>query len=261
MTSRRPRALAASCLLVLSAVAHAWTLRVDDAGGPADLGDAVAAAEQRWLDAGADVAAVERTVLVRYETEERLGPDAIALVVTGGAPGVDLEVWVRADGVAAAERDDALTIALGIALGGTPGSGVLDPRLVAEPRVPDADDVAALATGRGVPGDVTGDGRVGFDDLVALVESWGRRGVNLAADLDGDGVVDENDLEVLREHYRFAPLPSERTPPPSDEDSSTSTDDLPDDAISDETTHDEPPDSGDQAPPDEEAPSDEDADD
>lgn len=251
MTARTQRALVASCLLICSALAHAWTLRVDDAGGPADLTDAVAAAEQRWLEAGADVAAVERTVLVRYETE-LLGPDAVALVVTGGAPGVDLEIWVRAVGVTAAERDDALTITLGIALGGVPGSGLLDPRLAPEPRVPLAADVAALTSARGVPGDVTGDGRVGFDDLVALAESWGRRGVNLAADLDGDGVVDEDDLEVLREHYRFAPLPSERPASPADETPG------PAETTLDEPAGDDPPAPLEEPLDDEDAPSDED---
>lgn len=218
IAARSALVLATGWLLAIATSAHAWTLRVDDAGGPADLETAATAAEQRWRDAGADVDGVARTVLVRYETEERMGPDAIMLVVTGGGPGVDLEIWMRAEDVPASERDDALTIAIGIALGGTPGSGLLDPRLTDEPRVPGVDDVAALALGRDVAGDVTGDGRVGFDDLVALAEAWGRRGVNLPADLDGDGVVDEDDLRVLREHYRFAPLPSERTAPAADPD-------------------------------------------
>lgn len=221
MTPRAPLVVAVSYLLMLGALAHAWTLRVDDADGPADLAATVAAAEQRWVEAGVEFAAVERTVLVRYAAEDRMGPDAIALVVTGGTPGVDMEIWLRAEGPTTAQRADALTIALGIALGGTPGSGVLDPRLGDEPRLPSAEDVAGLVPAREVPGDVTGDGRVGFDDLLALAESWGRRGVNLPADLDGDGVVDGNDLERLREHYRFAPLPSERDAPRADEDATS----------------------------------------
>ena len=196
-----------------SSVAQAWTLRVDDAGGPAGLAERVEAAEQRWRDAGADLTVVDRSVVIRYESPEAMGPDALTLVVTGGPPGVDLEVWVRADEESAARLDDALVVAIGIALGGTPGIGVLDPRLGSEPRVPTADDVAALAPGRGLPGDVTGDGVVGFADLLALAEAWGRRGVNLPADLDGDGTVGDADLEILRANYGFAPLPSERTVP------------------------------------------------
>ncbi|TVR93452.1 MAG: hypothetical protein EA416_05070 [Trueperaceae bacterium] len=236
--TRRTAVVVLVLALACTSVAQAWTLRVDDAGGPADLADRVTAAEQRWRDAGADFGAIERSILVRYESVETMGPDALTLVVTGGPPGVDLEVWVRADAGSDAALDDALVVAIGIALGGTPGVGVLDPRLGSDPRVPSADDVAALAPGRSLPGDVTGDGAVGFEDLLALAEAWGRRGVNLAADLAGDGTVGDADLEILREHYGFAPLPSERTAPtpeapepeaPLDGDEDDATDDGDDD--------------------------------
>ena len=194
--------------LTAFASAAAWELRVDDSGGPADLADRVDVALAAWRAAGAAIDEVERTVLVRYASADLLGPDALTLVVTGGPPGVDLEVLVRPD--AGATLDDALVVALGIALGGRPGVGVLAPRLLPdEPRLPSADDVTALAPGRGLPGDVTGDGRVGFADLLALAEAWGRRGINVPADLDGDGVVGEGDLERLREHYQFSPLGDE----------------------------------------------------
>jgi len=241
------RGAVAVALLVAFAcasAAQAWTLRVDDAGGPAGLAERVTAAERRWSDAGADIAAVERSVLVRYASADAMGPDALTLVVTGGPPGVDLEVWVRSDTEADARLDDALVVAIGIALGGTPGVGVLDPRLGSDPRVPGADDVAALAPGRSLPGDVTGDGAVGFADLLAIAEAWGRRGVNLPADLDGDGTVDGADLEILRANYGFAPLPSERTavaPTPPEQDDAT--DDEHDDEHDDETT----PEEGDDA--------------
>ena len=212
--TRSTTVVALLIVLACTSVSRAWTLRVDDAGGPAGLAERVAAAEQRWRDAGADLAAVDRSIVVRYEGAETMGPDALTLVVTGGPPGVDLEVWVRSDADTDALLDDALVVAIGIALGGTPGVGVLDPRLGTDPRVPSADDVAALAPGRGLPGDVTGDGTVGFADLLALAEAWGRRGVNLPADLDGDGTVGDADLEILRANYGFAPLPSERAAAP-----------------------------------------------
>ena len=186
----------------------AWELRIDDSAGPADLGERVDAAVAAWSAVGIDIEAVERTVLVRYASAELLGPDALSLVVTGGPPGVDLEVLVRAD--AGDRLDDALVVALGIALGGSPGVGILDPRLKPdEARVPSDDDATAVAPALRVTGDITGDGRVGFDDLLALAESWGRRGVNLPADLDRDGVVDDADLTLLRERYRFAALGDE----------------------------------------------------
>ena len=197
--------LPAITALLLIGSASAWEVRVEDEAGPADLGARVDAAVDAWRAAGADVDGVDRTVLVRYGDSELLGPDALSLVVTGGPPGVDFEVVVRAD--ANEQLDDALVVAIGIALGGTPGVGVLDPRLAAgEPRLPSPDDAAALAPGVGLPGDVTGDGSVGFDDLLELAASWGRQGINLPADLDGDGSVGDGDLDILRDHYRFAPV-------------------------------------------------------
>ena len=210
----------------------AWELRIDDSAGPADLGDRVDAAVAAWSAVGVDIEAVERTVLVRYASAELLGPDAFSLVVTGGPPGVDLEVLVRAD--AGDRLDDALVVAMGIALGGSPGVGILDPRLKPdEARVPSDDDAAAVAPALRVTGDVTGDGRVGFDDLLALAGAWGRRGVNLPADLDRDGVVGDADLTLLRESYRFAALGDEI------DDDEIDAPDEPDPAVPSEATVDE----------------------
>jgi hypothetical protein len=200
----------AALLVVLFALGwgSALEVRVDDSGGPADLADRVDAAVAAWRAAGAPVDDVTRTVLVRYASPDLLGPDAISLVLTGGPPGVDLEVLLRAD--AGARLDDALVVAVGIALGGSPGVGVLDGRLTPGiGRTPAADDVVGLAARSGTPGDITGDGRAGFDDLLALARSWGQRGVNLPADLDGDGTVGADDLALLREHYAFDSLVGE----------------------------------------------------
>ena len=204
MSARRHWLPAITALLLLGS-ASALEVRVDDEAGPADLAARVDAAVDAWRMAGADVDGVDRTVLVRYGETALLGPDALSLVITGGPPGVDFEVLVRSD--AGEQLDDALVIAIGIALGGTPGLGALDPRLEeGVPRRPGPGDAAALAPGVGLPGDVTGDGNVGFEDLLELAAAWGRQGINLPADLDGDGIVGDGDLDVLREHYRFAPI-------------------------------------------------------
>ncbi len=245
--------------------AAAWELRIDDAGGPADLGARVNVALEAWQAAGAEFDEIDRTVLVRYASAELLGPDALSLVVTGGPPGVDIEVLVRAD--AGARLNDALVIAMGIALGGSPGAGILEPRLLPdEVRTPAPEDAAALAPGRRLPGDVTGDGRSGFADLLRLAESWGQRGVNLPADLDGDGVVDASDLEILREHYQFAPLDDREAEPEAAEDDAdlpatspeSGSDELDDPAFDDpeddpDDDHDGDPESDPEEGPDDEA--------
>ncbi|MDF1522997.1 MAG: hypothetical protein P1P87_09290, partial [Trueperaceae bacterium] len=46
-----------------------------------------------------------------------------------------------------------------------------------------------------------------FPDLLRLAAAYGREGVNLPEDLDGDGVVGDGDLDVLRERYAFADDP------------------------------------------------------
>lgn len=230
------------------ATAGAWDLRIDASGGPADLETRVNAALAAWTDAGVDVAGVERTVLVRYGDEALMGPDALTLVVTGGPPGVDLEVLVSPSG----DRvDEALVVALGIALGGTPGSGALKPALEPdEVRRVSPSDASALQRAA-IPGDIVGDGVVGFADLLALAEQWGRRGINLAADLDGDGSVGAGDLDRLREHYDLRDLetepeaPGPPEPPEAPDDDDEDEDEAPpagedsgDDALEDESPSD-----------------------
>jgi hypothetical protein len=199
------RAALALCALALAPWAAAWDLSVDPSGGPLVLVDHVEAALADWSAAGADVEATDRSVVVRYGDPERLGPDAIVLVVVRPDAG-SFELLVHPDlqGVRA-----ALIPALGVVLGGVPGGGALDPRVdVATPRVPTATDVAALRAGRpAVPGDLDGDGRVGFEDLLRLAAAYGRQGINLPEDLDGDGVVGDADLDLLREAYAFEGTP------------------------------------------------------
>ena len=51
-----------------------------------------------------------------------------------------------------------------------------------------------------VPGDVNGDGSVSFEDLVALLSSWGPCAA-CSADFDGSGAVDFNDLLILLSNF------------------------------------------------------------
>lgn len=62
----------------------------------------------------------------------------------------------------------------------------------------------------GDPGDLTGDGYVGAEDLDVLLANWGRTTVPGSwrdGDADGDGVVGAGDLQMLIDHW------SEGTPP------------------------------------------------
>ena len=56
--------------------------------------------------------------------------------------------------------------------------------------------IAGLASPR-ITGDIDGDGRVGFSDLLILLGDWGPCDGTCPADLDGNGVVDFGDLIML----------------------------------------------------------------
>lgn len=66
---------------------------------------------------------------------------------------------------------------------------------------PNGDEVVTVIPGMGtaaVPGDISGDGTVDIQDLVAVLAAWGDcAGPDCAADLDGSGAVDLLDLLVI----------------------------------------------------------------
>lgn len=206
--ARAGLAMAIAWFAATAGPAYALELTVDAAGGPLTLEDDVAAALADWGAAGVDADEVAATVLVRYGDTMRFGPDVQAWVLLRGAAESgerSFEVWVAPT---ATDVRAALIPAFGVVLGGSLGTGAFDPVLdPAGPRSPTEDEGAGLEARRtAVLGDLTGDGRVGFEDLLLMAASYGRRGVNLPADLNADGVVDGADIDVLRERYAFEPL-------------------------------------------------------
>jgi hypothetical protein len=219
VTGRRDRvvtraggwAAALVALAGLAAIASALELTVDPAGGPLTLEDDVAAALADWRAAGVETEQVEATVTVRYGDPARFGPDVVAWVLLrGGTEGEDRTFEILVSPAATAVRA-ALIPAFGVALGGSLGRGAFDPVLdPAGPRLPsEAEGLALEARRTAVVGDLSGDGIVGFEDLLLMAAAYGRRGVNLAADLNADGVVDAADLDLLRERYTFEPPAAE----------------------------------------------------
>ena len=215
----RPTALARLTALVSVVVLAFWTgsfaqglrITVDATDGPLVLEDRVDAALSAWRDAGLDVDAIDRGVRIRYADASLLGPDVPVLIATTTDPDFELELLVHPD--LFDRYPGAMVYALGVALGGAPGEGALDPRQQpGDARAPTAEEVAALAAERAAdPADLNRDGVVDFEDLLILAERFGERGINLPGDLTGDGVIDQADLELLRERYTFTPLSP--TPP------------------------------------------------
>ena len=76
-------------------------------------------------------------------------------------------------------------------------------------------------------GDLNGDGKVNLDDLELLSLNYGKRaqqgGGTLTGDLNGDGIVNQLDVNILKSNYTFEPItqpaaanPTPATPAPGD---------------------------------------------
>ena len=70
-------------------------------------------------------------------------------------------------------------------------------------------------------GDLNGDGKVNLDDLELLSLNYGKRaqqgGGTLTGDLNGDGIVNQLDVNILKSNYTFEPItqPTPTTPTPA----------------------------------------------
>lgn len=223
----------------------AQTLAVDGSGGPLTLAEDVQSAIDAWQAVADPPLALglsdDGEVPVRFASDLELGPDTLALTLVrqGTESGPAIEI------VLAPNRYDlspaTLLHEVGIVLGLTPTTSTTSVMRPAQselsPSAPSEEDAEALESLRAaVPEDVNRDGRVDFEDLVALAAAFGSQGLNLAADIDGSGRVDRGDLEALRAAYAFDP--PDRDPPQPDSPDPVTTPALPE--IPDGPTTDEP---------------------
>jgi hypothetical protein len=181
--------------------------QVDDSGGPLSLSDKAADAAAAWTSAVANAIELHLTQVqgssnrLQYGTDELLGPDTLSLTTVGPGGAVTAYVSPSAGELAQAVIVHELGVIIGLPEG---GDGVMARALTTSLAAPSTADVAELlALGRFEPADLTRDGTVDFYDLIALAETFGATGVNLAGDLDGDGTVGAADIDVLRSTYRF----------------------------------------------------------
>lgn len=187
--------------------------RVDDRGGPLLLSSFASAAAGVWEAAAPDALVFEADeaapALIRYGAPELMGPDAKSLTLAG--PGGRLEVLVSP--LVGDDLQAVMVHELGV-LAGLPegGAGVMARTVSAVKATPLPADLAELRGLREFAHeDLDRSGSVDFYDLVLFGRAYGTSGLNLAADFNGDGQVDDADLKLLRKAYEFAP--PQETPP------------------------------------------------
>lgn len=182
------------------------TYRVDDAGGPLLLSDAVTDAAEDWRAAVGE--ALDLTASDTSSNEFGYGPvglfsPATLSLTLVDADGVRVVVSPAAGEASAAALHHELGLLLGLPAG---GPGVMAMAVSAGRSPPGAAEAAELqAVSRFPPADLSRDGVVDFLDLLEFSQNYGSTGLNLAGDLDADGDVDDDDLEVLKESYGFTP--------------------------------------------------------
>ena len=187
-------------LAATTAVAFAQ-LDVDTAQGPLTLPEEIADAFALWQAALPDDDLAEPDARIAF-APDLLGPETASLTLRWSDARTEVLL-----APARYRRTPVLLHELGLLLGLPPAAeGVMDPVLrETSPATPTERDIALLRDVRTFPpADIDRSGRVDFYDLAALGAAFGSVGVNLAADLNGDGQVDADDLAILREAYVFA---------------------------------------------------------
>jgi hypothetical protein len=139
-------------------------------------------------------------------------PDAATrTIITAGAAGAPAKVDVRWNPDSPIDRDSALFVETGLRLGVD-----IDPAIDGKRALTEA-DTKALRARYSPNGDLNGDGRIDIDDLEIMALNYGKRaaaGSSVLGDLNGDGVVDDKDLEILKKNYSFeAPKVTPANPP------------------------------------------------
>lgn len=185
---------------------EATTFRVDDGGGgPLTLQEELTEAAAEWNRNAGETVILRGEAdgpLFRFGDPDLMGPDLVSLTLAPEHS--DLEVLLNPD----LYRDypQSLLHELGLILG-LPSNryGVMDPLLdpSSSASIGEEEIGQLRALRERILGDLDGDGVVGLADLAALGRAYGQSGVNLPADLNDDGTVDSEDVEVLRSEYRF----------------------------------------------------------
>jgi hypothetical protein len=217
---KRPSRITASLALVLvgASIAAPFAYRVTtDGGAPANFVNNVEKAFKAWAAVPGTTLKINRleTAPVTFswgEGDIPINPDLSTRTIIKTGETLTSEVRVNPE---TADLESALLIETGLRLGLN-----IDP-ILGEKRTVGETESKAVKARFSQNGDLNGDGKVNLDDLELLSLNYGKRAPagsgTLTGDLNGDGIINQLDVDILKANYTFEPISQPAaTPTPTD---------------------------------------------
>jgi Dockerin type I domain len=205
-------------VLVGASIAAPFAYRVTtDGGAPANFVSNVEKAFKAWEAVPGTTLKTNRleTAPVTFswgEGDIPINPDLSTRTIIKTGETSSSEVRVNPE---TADLESALLIEAGLRLGLN-----IDPNL-GEKRTVGETESKAVKARFSQNGDLNGDGKVNLDDLELLSLNYGKRAPagsgTLTGDLNGDGIINQLDVDILKANYTFEPISQPAaTPAPID---------------------------------------------
>jgi Dockerin type I domain len=205
-------------VLASASIAAPFAYRVTtDGGAPANFVSNVEKAFKAWAAVPGTTLKINRleTAPVTFswgEGDIPINPDLSTRTIIKTGETTTSEVRVNPE---TADLESALLIEAGLRLGLN-----IDPNL-GEKRTVGETESKAVKARFSQNGDLNGDGKVNLDDLELLSLNYGKRAPQgsgtLTGDLNGDGIINQLDVEILKANYTFEPISQPvATPAPTD---------------------------------------------
>jgi hypothetical protein len=217
---KRSSRITASIALVFvgASIAAPFAYRVTtDGGAPANFVGNVEKAFKAWAAVPGTTLKINRleTAPVTFswgEGDLPMNPDLSTRTIIKTGETTTSEVRVNPE---TADLESALLIEAGLRLGLN-----INPNLGEKRTVGEAESKAVKAR-FSQNGDLNGDGKVNLDDLELLSLNYGKRAPQgsgtLTGDLNGDGIINQLDVDILKANYTFEPISQPvATPAPTD---------------------------------------------
>jgi Dockerin type I domain len=218
---KRHTRITAPMLIALTgaSIAAPFAYRVTtDGGAPSSFVSNIEKAFKSWEGVGGTTLKTSRleTAPVTFswgEGDLPMNPDLSTRTIIKTGEASSSEVRVNPE---TADLESALLIETGLRLGLSIDAKLAEKRTIGEV------ETKAVKARFSQTGDLNGDGKINLDDLEVLSLNYGKRaapgGGTLTGDLNGDGIVNQTDVEILKANYSFEPIapPAAANPSPND---------------------------------------------